>query len=47
MCVATRGNDAETHARAKLAEAKDQGDEAAEILWSGVIMQLRHIREAQ
>jgi hypothetical protein len=47
MLVSTRGDDAETHAQSKLAEAKDRGDEAGEIVWSGVITQLRRIREAQ
>jgi hypothetical protein len=47
MLVATRGDDAESHAQAKLADAKDQGDEAGEIVWSGVITQLGRIREAK
>ena len=47
MLVSTRGDDAETHAQAKLADAKDQGDEAGEIVWSGVITQLRRIRGAK
>ena len=47
MLVSTRGDDAEPHAQAKLAEATDQGDEAGEIVWSGVITQLRRIREGK
>jgi hypothetical protein len=47
MLVATRGDDAEAHAQAKLADAKEQGDEAGEIVWSGVITQLGRIREAK
>lgn len=46
MLVATRGGDAESHAQAKLAEAKEQGDEAGEIVWSGVITQLSRLRES-
>lgn len=45
MLISTRGEDAEPHAQTRLAEAKDQGDEAAEIVWSGVITQLARIRE--
>lgn len=45
MLVATHGDEAESHAQAKLAEAKGQGDEAEEIVWSGVISQLARIRE--
>jgi hypothetical protein len=44
MLVSTRSDDAETYAQSKLAEAKEQDDEAGEILWSGVITQLRRIR---
>ena len=47
MLVSTHGDDAESHARSKLAEATDQADEAAEIVWSGVITQLRSIREGK
>lgn len=47
MLVSTRGDDAETHAQAKLAKAKEQGDEAGEIVWSGVITQLERIREVR
>jgi hypothetical protein len=47
MLVSTRGDDAESHAQAKLADAKDQGDEAMEIVWSGVITQLQRIRETK
>jgi hypothetical protein len=47
MLVATRGDDAQTHAQAKLADAKDQGDEAGESVRSGVITQLGPIREAK
>jgi hypothetical protein len=47
MLVATRGDDAEAHAQAKLADAKEQGDEGGEIVWSGVITQLGRIREAK
>jgi hypothetical protein len=45
MLVATHGDDAETHAQTKLAVAKEQGDEAGEIVWSGVITQLGRMRE--
>ena len=45
MLVATHGDDAETHAQTKLADAKEQGDEAGEIVWSGVITQLGRMRE--
>lgn len=47
MLVSTRGDGAEPHAHEKLAAAKDQGDEAGEIVWSGVITQLRRIRETK
>jgi hypothetical protein len=46
MLVLSRGDGAEAHAEAKLAEAKEQGDEAGEIVWSGVITQLARTREA-
>lgn len=42
--ITTRGDEAEAHAQAKLAEAETQSDEAAVLVWSGVITQLRHIR---
>jgi hypothetical protein len=45
MLVATHGDDAENHAQAKLAEAKDLSDEADQIVWSGVIAQLKRLRE--
>lgn len=45
MLVATHGDEAESLAQAKLAEAKGQGDEADEIVWSGVITQLKRLRE--
>ncbi len=47
MLLSTRGDEAESHAQAKLAEAMDQGDEAGEIVWSGVITQLRRIRQVK
>jgi hypothetical protein len=47
MLVSARGDEAEAHAQAKLAEAKAQADEAAEIVWSGVITQLERIRQGQ
>jgi hypothetical protein len=43
MLVSTRGHDAEAHARAKLAEAHDLGDEAGQIVWSGVLTQLKRL----
>ena len=45
MLVSTRGDDAEAHAQAKLDEAKGQGDEAGEIVWSGIMTQLKRIRD--
>ncbi|HET6942758.1 MAG TPA: hypothetical protein VFH89_11405 [Sphingomicrobium sp.] len=47
MLVSTQGDDAEAHAQAKLAESQDQNDEAGEIVWSGVITQLKRIREGK
>lgn len=47
MLVSARGDGAEGHARAKLAEAKEEGDEAGEIVWSGVITQLARIRAGE
>ena len=46
MLVSSRGDEAETHAQAKLSEARHQDDEAGEIVWSGVLNQLSCIREA-
>jgi hypothetical protein len=45
MLVTTHGDEAEAHAQAQLAEAMDNSDEAGEIVWSGVITQLRLVRE--
>lgn len=47
MLVSTRGDDAEAHAQAQLAEAQASGDEAGEIVWAGVITQLERIREGK
>jgi hypothetical protein len=47
MLVSTRGEGAEAHAQARLDEARTANDEAGEIVWSGVITQLRLIREAE
>ena len=44
MLISTHGEAAETHVETKLAEAQALGDEAAEIVWSGVIGQLQRIR---
>jgi hypothetical protein len=44
MLVSTHGQGAEAHAQAKLAEAHGQGDEDGEIVWSGVLTQLKRIR---
>ncbi len=44
--ITARGDDAEAHAEAKLAEAKSQGDEAEQLVWSGVATQLKNIRGA-
>lgn len=45
MLIATQGDEAESHVQVKLAEAKDLGDEANEIVWSGVLTQLKRLRE--
>lgn len=45
MLVSTRGDEAEAHAQGMLAEAQNQGDEAGELVWSGVLTQLGRIRE--
>ena len=47
MLVSTRGDEAEAHAESQLAEAQAGGDEAGEIVWTGVITQLKRIREAR
>lgn len=44
MLVSTHGDGAEAHAEIKLSEARHSGDEAGEIVWSGVITQLARIR---
>lgn len=44
MLVATRGTGAEDHAEGQIAAAKSVGDEAAEIVWTGIITQLQRIR---
>jgi hypothetical protein len=44
MLISTHGDAAETHVEAKLAEAQALGDEADEIVWSGVSSQLQRIR---
>ena len=44
MLVATHGDDAEAHAASKLADAKSRQHEGDEIVWQGIITQLRRIR---
>lgn len=45
MLISTHGERAEAHAMAKLAEAEQQGEEGQVIVWTGVITQLKRIRE--
>jgi hypothetical protein len=45
MLVSTHGDEAEAHAQTQLAEARATDDEAGEIIWTGVITQLKGIRE--
>jgi hypothetical protein len=47
MLVSARGEGAEAHAQARLNEARAAGDEASEIVWSGVVTQLGQIRQAE
>lgn len=42
--IATHGDEAESYAQSQHAEAQQRGDEAQEIVWSGVISQLDRIR---
>lgn len=44
MLVSTRGDEAESHAEAKLAEAVTSDSEGDEIVWRGVLTQLAKIR---
>jgi hypothetical protein len=46
MLVSTHGDGAENHAAMRLDEARHSGDEAAEIVWTGVVTQLKRIRES-
>lgn len=47
MLVQVRGDGAEAHAEAQLAEAQAREDDAGEIVWSGVLTQLGRVREQQ
>jgi len=47
MLVSTHGANAEAHSQAKLADAVATGNEADELVWSGVITQLRHLQNAR
>lgn len=44
MLIAVRGDGAEAHAAAKLADAQARQHEGDEIVWQGVITQLARIR---
>ena len=46
MLVSTHGANAEAHCQAKLADAVATGNEAEELVWSGVITQLRRLQNA-
>ena len=45
VLISTHGDAAESHAETRLAEAQALGDEAGEIVWSGVNSQLQLIRK--
>lgn len=47
MLIAARGDGAETHAAAKLADARACQHEGDEIVWRGVITQLGRIRAGE
>jgi hypothetical protein len=44
LLISNHGDRAEAHAKAKFAEAQAEADEGGEIVWNGVITQLRRIR---
>jgi len=44
MLISVRGDGAETHAEAKLADAQARQHEGDEIVWQGIITQLGRIR---
>ena len=44
MLVSTHGDAAEAHAEQQLVFAKEQGDEAGEIVWNGILTKLAEIR---
>ena len=44
MLISTRGDEAESHAKAQRERATEQGDEGDEIVWQGIITQLAKIR---
>lgn len=45
MLISTHGDDAEPHAQQKLSQALAENDEGGEIVWIGVLTQLRKIRQ--
>lgn len=47
MLIAARGDGAEAHAAAKLADAQARQHEGDEIVWQGVITQLARIRAGE
>ena len=47
MLITVRGDGAEAHAAAKLADARARQHEGDEIVWQGVITQLARIRAGE